>query len=109
MPLYHLPVSLEPEKNYLNAGLMQLLLPFADERLDELTVLKQIINENRTVSKQNFEEIKEIFKNEKVYEAIAAAKEDLIGRKESFEQRYAFQKETLKLPLFPTTTIGSYP
>jgi hypothetical protein len=72
-------------------------------------VLKQIINENRTVSKQNFEEIKEIFKNEKGQEAVAAVKEDLIGGKENFEQRYALQKENLKLPLFPTTTIGSYP
>jgi len=107
-PLYHLPVSLEPEKNYLNADLIQ-LLSFADERLDELTVLKQIINEKRHIPKQNFEEIKEIFKNEKVREAVTAVKEDSIGRKESFEQRYALQKETLKLPLYPTTTIGSYP
>jgi 5-methyltetrahydropteroyltriglutamate--homocysteine methyltransferase len=107
-PLYHLPVSLEPGKNYLNAGLIQ-LLSFADERLGELMVLKQIINENRDVPKHNFEEIKGILKNEKVQEAVAAVKEDVIGRKESFEQRYILQKETLRLPLFPTTTIGSYP
>jgi hypothetical protein len=45
-------------------------------------VLKQIVNENRTVPKQNFEEIREIFKNEKVQEAASAIKEDLIGMKE---------------------------
>lgn len=64
-------------------------------------MLKQIINEKRHIPKQNFEGIKEIFKNEKVQEAITAVKEDSIGRKESFEQRCALQKETLKLPLFP--------
>jgi RNase H-fold protein (predicted Holliday junction resolvase) len=71
-------------------------------------MLKQIINEKRHIPKQNFEKIKEIFKNEKVQETVIAVKEDSIGRKESFEQRYVLQKETLKLPLFPTT-IGSYP
>jgi ketol-acid reductoisomerase len=64
-------------------------------------VLKQIINENMAVPKQNFEEIKEIFKNEKAQEAVTAVKEDLTGKKESFGQIYAIQKETLKLPLFP--------
>jgi hypothetical protein len=35
----------------------------------------------------------------KIQEIVAAVKENLIGRKESFDQRYALQKETLKLPL----------
>jgi 5-methyltetrahydropteroyltriglutamate--homocysteine methyltransferase len=65
------------------------ILSFADERLDELTTLKQIINEKRHSSKQNFEEIKEIFKNEKVQETVTAVKEDSMGRKESFEQTCA--------------------
>jgi hypothetical protein len=37
-----------------------------------------------------------------VQEAVVAVKEDSIGRKESFEQRYVLQKGTLKLLLFPT-------
>jgi hypothetical protein len=83
---------------------MQLLsFVFVYERLDELTMLKQIINEKRHIPKQNFKGFKEIFKNEKIQEAATAVKEDSIGRKESFEYKYALQKETLKLPLFPTT------
>jgi hypothetical protein len=52
-----------------------------------------------------------ILKNGKVQEAaVVAVKEDSIGRKENFGQRYALQKETLKLLLFPTTILqASYP
>ncbi|GHT05410.1 hypothetical protein AGMMS49573_05280 [Endomicrobiia bacterium] len=70
-------------------------------------MLKQIINEKQNVPKQDFEEIGGVFKNEKVQKVVVVVKKDSIGRKESFEQRCARQKETLKLPLFPITTIGS--
>lgn len=34
---------------------------------------------------------------------------EMHNRKAPFDQRYAQQKQHLNLPLFPTTTIGSFP
>lgn len=107
-PLYHLPVSLEKEKTHLDSKLLQ-LLAFADERLYELTELKQIINENKPIPAQDFDSIRKSFGNEKVQKEVAEIDEESIGRIKPFEDRYKKQQEVLNLPLFPTTTIGSYP
>ena len=107
-PLYHLPVSLEKEKAHLDGNLIK-LLSFADERLEELAELQQIINEGKALPVQDLDSIRKAFGNEKVQKAVAQIDEDSIGRTESFESRYKKQQEILNLPLFPTTTIGSYP
>ncbi|OXV11084.1 hypothetical protein Egran_01156 [Elaphomyces granulatus] len=45
----------------------------------------------------------------KVKERLAAVTKDMYNRKSPFPTRIAQQETTLKLPLFPTTTIGSFP
>jgi 5-methyltetrahydropteroyltriglutamate--homocysteine methyltransferase len=107
-PLYHLPVSLNAEQNYLNEKLLK-IVSFADERLAELETVKKIINENLSAPEQDFVLARELFKNDYVQKAVAEIDETKIGRKDSFAQRSALQREILNLPLFPTTTIGSYP
>lgn len=107
-PLFHLPVSLKSEKERLDKNLIR-LLSFADERLEELNTLKAVINEGESIPVQNLEAIKEIFKNPDVLNATAKINEDELGRPETFEDRHEKQQEILNLPLFPTTTIGSYP
>ncbi len=107
-PLFHLPVSLEKEKETMDKDLTQ-LLSFADERLEELSTLKAIINDNKPVPMQDFYSIREKFRNEEVLKSVAEINENDIGRLLKFEYRKERQQAELKLPLFPTTTIGSYP
>jgi 5-methyltetrahydropteroyltriglutamate--homocysteine methyltransferase len=45
----------------------------------------------------------------KVKDRQAKVTPEMHNRKSPFEQRYAQQKKHLSLPLFPTTTIGSFP
>ncbi|MDQ7055513.1 MAG: hypothetical protein Q9M89_03090 [Persephonella sp.] len=107
-PLFHLPVSLEPEKGHLDDRLIS-LLSFADERLEEVKALKQIINEGKDAPAQTLQAIRDEFKNEAVREAIKNIDSEEIKRPQEFKQRYKKQIEELGLPRFPTTTIGSFP
>ena len=107
-PLFHLPVSLEPEKAHLNENLLP-LLSFANERLEELTTLKGIINNNTRIPVQHLAAIQALFKNQTVQDNVAAINEADIGRIETFAFRSKKQAALLNLPLFPTTSIGSYP
>ncbi len=107
-PLFHLPVSLEPEKGHLPENLIK-LLSFANERLEELATIRDILNNNKEIPEQNLQEIRDSFKNEEVRKAISNIDETKIGRKEDFKTRYKKQIELLGLPKFPTTTIGSFP
>jgi 5-methyltetrahydropteroyltriglutamate--homocysteine methyltransferase len=107
-PLFHLPVSIEYEKGHLDERLIN-LLSFANERLDELKMLKKIINEGFPVPSQNLQAIRDEFKDERVRRRVAEIDENKIGRKDNFKERYQKQISLLGLPKFPTTTIGSFP
>lgn len=107
-PLFHLPVTLKNEEGHLEKDLLN-LMAFAEERLAELNTLKEIINDNKEIPMQDFDTIKEKFKNELVLKEISQIKENEIGRVEKFSYRYNKQLELLNLPLYPTTTIGSFP
>lgn len=107
-PLFHLPVSLEKEKNNLNKDLIE-MLAFADERLIELQNLKEILNNGKSVPVQDFGVLRKKYENQNVQNKMARINESQIGRKASYYERYEKQKAALNLPLFPTTTIGSYP
>lgn len=95
------------EPNYLK------LFAFAKEKLKELKDLKEILNS----SEENplFSANQELFKNtpnrldEKVKARLKALKKEDFVRKPEFKERALIQKEFLKLPLLPTTTIGSFP
>ncbi len=107
-PLFHLPVSIEPEKGHLDDRLIG-LLSFANERLEELKILKKIFNEGYPVPSQNLQALRDEFKDEIVRNKVAQIDERKIGRKEPFFERYKKQISILGLPKFPTTTIGSFP
>jgi 5-methyltetrahydropteroyltriglutamate--homocysteine methyltransferase len=107
-PLFHLPVSIEYEKGHLDERLIN-LLSFANERLDELKMLKKIINEGFPLPSQNLQAIRDEFKDERVRRRVAEIDENKIGRKDNFKERYQKQISLLGLPKFPTTTIGSFP
>lgn len=107
-PLFHLPVSLKPEVGHLSEDLIN-LLSFADERLEELKLLKQHFTEGIDLPDQNLQNIRDRYKNEEVRKLVSFYKNQEVGRKTPFKERYKKQMDILKLPLFPTTTIGSFP
>lgn len=105
-PLIHLPITVKNEtlpKEILS------LLSFANERLDELTMLKIIINEGKEPPQQNLSMKFTKFTNPEIKKKISQIDENALWRKPSFSERYEKQIKILNLPLFPTTTIGSFP
>lgn len=110
-PLYHLPVSVEPEEK-LPKGLKE-RLSFAKEKLRELRLLKgAFLGEEEAL--REVEKTKKLLEvsfgeNAEVRRRITALKEEDFRRDLPYRERDRLQRNILKLPLFPTTTIGSYP
>jgi len=110
-PLYHLPISLEGEE-HLPSSLLE-KLSFAEEKLKELKILKNAFegkDEALKVVKENeklFE--KEFGKNDEIRRKILNLSERDFKRELPYQERFKIQQKRLNLPLFPTTTIGSFP
>ncbi|AWB10690.1 methionine synthase (B12-independent) [Thermodesulfobium acidiphilum] len=90
-------------------------LSFAKDRLKELYTLKEFLNGNNLFSSKIeeshkiWEKTPETFFIKEVHNRIKNLKKEDFIRKEPFEERYNIQMDELKLGLFPTTTIGSFP
>lgn len=111
--LLHSPVDLQQESK-LDAEFKS-WLAFAKQKCQELKLLKQaLVSENtdditlysspalaRASSKR--------INNPQVSARVAALTKDDFSRVDNFEQRKSIQQKVLKLPLLPTTTIGSFP
>jgi len=102
-PLMHLPVTIKNET--LPEEILK-MLSFANERIEELTILKTVINEGKEPPLQD---LSMKFINPDVSEKVSQIGVKTLQRKPEFVERYKKQMEILKLPLFPTTTIGSFP
>ncbi|MDO8579857.1 MAG: 5-methyltetrahydropteroyltriglutamate--homocysteine S-methyltransferase [Candidatus Omnitrophota bacterium] len=102
-PLYHLPISLEGEK--LDAALTQ-KLAFAKEKIQEVKTIAKAF-ETKKIPLMVAE--KDFGVNKAVQKAVKALTDKDFVKAVSFEKRKALQKKLLNLPLFPTTTIGSFP
>ncbi len=104
-PLYHLPVTIKNEKE-MPEDLIN-MLAFAEERLYELQIIKKLysgeINETEWYKESEFG------KNEKVRNRIKNLKDEDFEKSTPYTERKEIHKKSLNLPLFPTTTIGSYP
>ena len=109
--LLHIPYTLDNEtgmdKKYKRR------FAFAQEKLGELAELKQLLYDDNATGNDIYINNAALFS----FKACDANKEDQIAalddsdftRLPEFVQREKTQKETLKLPLLPTTTIGSFP
>lgn len=118
--LLHSPydLSIEVNDNKINTTVEQ-WLAFAKQKLEEITALKllttnssnkqiiQLFNEN-TQANQNRRE-SNLIHNQAVKKRIHVLSDADSERISRFSERQSVQRETLKLPLFPTTTIGSFP
>lgn len=111
--LLHVPYTLENETKLSEE--VKKYFAFAKEKLTELAELKQISEETDESANAAYKKNVQLFQsdrkcqNENVAKRVAAIEEKDFTRLPVFEEREKVQKDTFKLPLFPTTTIGSFP
>jgi 5-methyltetrahydropteroyltriglutamate--homocysteine methyltransferase len=89
-------------------------MAFAKQKVNELTALKEIIAGNTALLEANKAVMQEkstaaIIHKPAVKARLAALTAADAERKSAFPARQKAQEEVLHLPLFPTTTIGSFP
>ena len=115
--LLHSPCDLDFETN-LNPEIKN-WLAFAKQKVKEVVNLKELASgtENQDII-NDFEENKKAVSSRKtsslihnniVKQRAEAVTEEDSQRKNSFQIRREEQQKALQLPLFPTTTIGSFP
>ncbi|WP_186649100.1 5-methyltetrahydropteroyltriglutamate--homocysteine S-methyltransferase [Fluviispira vulneris] len=115
--LLHSPVDLEQE-NKLDSEIKN-WLAFAKQKVGEIKLCADILSNNLSdKGKIKLNEINEALKgrsvskrvhNEEVKKRISQISLSDSERKSKYSERALKQREILKLPLFPTTTIGSFP
>lgn len=114
--LLHVPVDLDSEENMDSE--IKSWLAFAIQKLDEINTLAIALNngveavstelaENTAAIKSREDSTR--VHNSEVKKRIAAITDTMANRLSAFETRAALQREVFKLPLYPTTTIGSFP
>ncbi|MES2181433.1 MAG: 5-methyltetrahydropteroyltriglutamate--homocysteine S-methyltransferase [Pseudomonadota bacterium] len=114
--LLHTPVTLTHEVK-LDAEIKS-WLAFADEKLDELGIIAQALNNGvESVAKELASARLAIVSrssSSRVHSVIVKARVDALNsvnenRESKFKVRQLSQRARLNLPLLPTTTIGSFP
>ncbi|MET4138283.1 5-methyltetrahydropteroyltriglutamate--homocysteine S-methyltransferase [Pedobacter sp. UYP1] len=118
--LLHSPCDLDLETNdqTLTPEIKQ-WLAFAKQKIDEVVTLKALASENPdAIALEKLEENKKaisnrrtskLIHNEQIKQRVRAITAKDAERTNPFPTRKKTQQEILQLPLFPTTTIGSFP
>ncbi|MCX8028658.1 MAG: 5-methyltetrahydropteroyltriglutamate--homocysteine S-methyltransferase [Brevinematales bacterium] len=107
-PLYHLPYTVEVE-NKLHPSIKE-RLAFAKEKVEEINYIRDYINGNREVVRWNeYRFDNSWWFNSEVQRRVRDLKEEDFKRSKPYRERVKIQSSWLKLPKFPTTTIGSFP
>ncbi|WP_020533169.1 5-methyltetrahydropteroyltriglutamate--homocysteine S-methyltransferase [Flexithrix dorotheae] len=118
--LLHSPCDLDLETNEKNLSKeIKNWLAFAKQKLDEVVILKKLATENVSgkLSTQYLENKGAIenrkksllIHNDKVIKRMNAITDSMAKRENTFPVRKIKQQNSLQLPIFPTTTIGSFP
>ncbi|MBI1174054.1 MAG: 5-methyltetrahydropteroyltriglutamate--homocysteine S-methyltransferase [Sideroxydans sp.] len=114
--LLHVPVDLDSEQKLDQE--IKSWLAFAKQKLEELTVLAVALNQGRDAVKNELAANRAAIEsrrnsprvNNPAVKAILASIDSTLGQRQNpYAQRAAKQAALLKLPKFPTTTIGSFP
>ncbi len=107
--LLHVPITIRNED--LLPDLVRQALAFGDEKLDELSLLKQHllqptneINTKFQTYQEGYEQISRSNYRERKAQTLLQSR-----RQSPFAKRYELQQKKWNLPLLPTTTIGSFP
>ncbi len=114
--LLHVPVDLESE-----SGLDEELrawLSFAVQKLDEVKLLQRVFEEGEESVAGPLRTARQAIASRRasprihrpeVAERLSRVDDTLLRRRNPYPVRRVRQREVLPLPLFPTTTIGSFP
>jgi len=114
--LLHVPVDLDSEQK-LDAEIKS-WLAFAKQKLEELRQLSTALNQGRAAVKAELDANRAAIEarrlsarvnNPAIKAALAGITPQMAQRKSPYAQRAVKQVALLKLPKFPTTTIGSFP
>lgn len=118
--LLHVPADLDAENNeeILSVEIKQ-WMAFAKQKVHEIVVLKKLASENPDYhTLQQFAENKKAIENrntstlihlQEVKDRVDVTTDEDAKRSSPFKVRKKSQQDILQLPLFPTTTIGSFP
>ncbi|MED3802251.1 5-methyltetrahydropteroyltriglutamate--homocysteine S-methyltransferase [Lysinibacillus xylanilyticus] len=114
--LQHVPITTSFE-NEIDPVLKQ-ALAFADEKIVEIIELTACRRDKEGTIQHNFSESMKaiealknhsVRQNKVIHQAVQTVTSEDFERHCEFTQRQKIQQEALALPLFPTTTIGSFP
>lgn len=111
--LLHVPYTLKNETKLSDE--IKRYFSFAEEKLSELSDLKTITMAGFYEDCKEYKDNISIFKqdrkctNSHVTNRVNAISKDDFTREPVFSAREVIQKKKFNLPLFPTTTIGSFP
>ncbi|MCJ1226524.1 methionine-synthesizing 5- methyltetrahydropteroyltriglutamate--homocysteine methyltransferase [Toensbergia leucococca] len=114
--LLHTPHTLASEKK-LDAEVKD-FFSFAVEKTHELAIIAKAVTDGPASVREQLEAnaasvqaraSSKLTNDPKVKDRQAKVTEEMFNRKSPFPTRIAQQQELLKLPMFPTTTIGSFP
>jgi 5-methyltetrahydropteroyltriglutamate--homocysteine methyltransferase len=117
--LLHVPVDLEQEEGGGSLGLeLRGWLAFATQKLAEVATLARGLDHGddaiasalaRSGAVVRSRAVSTSVHNERVAARLAGVTLDMLGRASPFTARRAAQRSRIRLPDFPTTTIGSFP
>lgn len=111
--LLHVPYTLKNETKLADGYKKH--FAYAEEKLSELAELKKILSSQEPSETKEYISNSELHRGErsgsdsKVRERVSKLTEKDFVRLPEFSERAKIQKERFKLPLLPTTTIGSFP
>ena len=111
--LLHVPYSVENETKLEDKYKKH--FAFAKEKLTELKEIDEIFSSANYKNNEKYQQNVALFNEDRnAFNAAVDARVKAITPKDfvrqpEFAQREKIQKDELKLPLFPTTTIGSFP
>ena len=114
--LLHVPVDLDSETK-MDSEILS-WLAFAKQKLEELTTLAKGLDEGRAAISQELQDNAKALTsrnqsskvhNPTVKKQVDAITSAMAKRQSSYQERAIKQRRALGLPMFPTTTIGSFP
>lgn len=110
--LLHSPVDLDGE-TALDAEIKN-WMAFAKQKLDEVCALKKIVAGDKELLKVNTQAIESRRNSNRIHKQVVKDRVTVIKdgdakRNSEFTVRQRIQQLRFNLPLFPTTTIGSFP
>ncbi len=114
--LLHTPVDLNSETQLDDE--LKGWMAYATQKLDEIAAIAKGVNEGRekiaaelatSEQAQNARETSTRIHDKAVEDRVANISDDMKERKSAFAARQTAQHAALNIPLYPTTTIGSFP